>query len=486
MASPASAQTVADSTDLRREVTVGGVVQHARALQRVADRNAGNRSAGSAGYDASASYVARRLRLAAYDVTVQPFEFPYYVERAPSTLARTAPTPRTYESTDFLTMQYSGSGDVTARVQPVDLVLPPTPQPSSTSGCEATDFVGFAAGGVALLQRGTCNLGVKARNALAAGASAVLIFNEGQADRQAVFRGTVSAPISIPVLTLSYAAGQELATLAAAGEVTVNVVTSTVSEMRRTVNVLGDTPAGRADRVVVVGAHLDSVVAGPGINDNGSGTAGILEIAEEMAELRLQPINKVRFAFWGAEELGLLGSTYYVGGLDEAARARIGVNLNFDMLGSPNFVRLVYDGDGSASRPAGPPGSDVVEQVLTRYFASRGLPTEPTEFSGRSDYGPFIAVGIPAGGLFSGAEGVKTAAQASVYGGTAGRAYDPCYHQACDTIANVNRRGLSQLVDGAAHATLTFALRETPVRPGAGTPARAGIAPEYVGSHLAR
>ena len=489
----ASAQTIADSTELRREVTVGGVLQHARALQRVADRNAGNRSAGSPGYDASASYVARRLRLAGYDVTVQPFEFAYYQERAPSRFARTGPTPRTYETpADFDTMQYSGSGDVTARVQPVDLTLPPAPEPTSTSGCEAADFAGFVAGSVALLQRGTCPFGTKAANAVTAGASAVLIFNEGQEGRRDVIVGTLAAPSSVPVLMLSFAAGEELATLAAAGEATVHVVTSTVSETRRTVNVLADTLTGRDDRAVVVGAHLDSVTEGPGINDNGSGTAGILEIAEEMAELDVRPTNTVRFAFWGAEELGLVGSTYYVSRLDEAARAQIGVNLNFDMLGSPNFVRFVYDGDGSASEPAGPPGSGVVEQVLTRYFVSRRLPTEPTPFSGRSDYGPFIAVGIPAGGLFSGAEGVKTEAQATVYGGTAGQPYDACYHQVCDTSANLSSRGLGQLVDGAAHATLTLAERETPVRPGAGARALAGIAPaaapklEYQGSRLAR
>ena len=130
------------------------------------------------------------------------------------------------------------------------------------------------------------------------------------------------------------------------------------------------------------------------------------------------------------------------------------------MLGSPNFVRFVYDGDGSATADpddAGPAGSAEIEQTFLSYFASQGLATAPTAFDGRSDYGPFIAVGIPAGGLFSGAEGIKTAAQAAIFGGVAGEAYDRCYHQACDTISNVNSVGLDQLADGAAHATAVYA-----------------------------
>ena len=153
--------------------------------------------------------------------------------------------------------------------------------------------------------------------------------------------------------------------------------------------------------------------------------------------------------------------------LTEAQLAKIYANLNFDMVGSPNYVRFVYDGngDGSEDAAAGPPGSDTIEEIFTKYFADQGLASEPTAFDGRSDYGPFIAAGIPAGGLFSGAEGIKTAQQAAVYGGTAGVAYDECYHQACDTISNLNSKALSELGDAAAHATLTLALSETGLFP---------------------
>ena len=239
---------------------------------------------------------------------------------------------------------------------------------------------------------------------------------------------------------------------------TVSITTSTENRIARTRNVIAETPGGNADKVIVVGAHLDSVGAGPGINDNGSGSATILEIAEEMSELGITPRQKVRFAFWGAEESGLLGSERYVSSLSEVELSKIYANLNFDMLASPNFARFVYDGDGSLGGVSGPPGSAQIETVFSRYLAGQGLASEPTEFNGRSDYGPFIAVGIPAGGLFSGAEGVKTAEQAQRYGGTAGVAYDACYHQACDDINNLSTRGWGELADAAAHATMTLAM----------------------------
>jgi Zn-dependent M28 family amino/carboxypeptidase len=216
--------------------------------------------------------------------------------------------------------------------------------------------------------------------------------------------------------------------------------------------------------VVVVGAHLDSVGQGPGIQDNGSGSAAILEIALQMAALGIEPRNKVRFAWWSAEESGLVGSQFYVDGLSARDIKDIALNLNFDMIGSPNFVRFVYDGDGSDTPLAGPNGSKNIENVFLDYFGEEGLPTEPTAFDGRSDYGPFIAVGIPAGGLFTGAEGIKTPEQVAIYGGTAGDQYDPCYHLACDTFANVSEVVLDQNSDAAAHAVLTFAMTTSSVK----------------------
>ena len=221
---------------------------------------------------------------------------------------------------------------------------------------------------------------------------------------------------------------------------------------------IAETPGGRADNVVMAGAHLDSVLAGPGINDNGTGSAALLQIGLELADERVR--NKVRLAFWGAEESNLVGSTFYVNQLSFAEQVDIALYLNFDMIGSPNFARFVYDGDDSDGEGAGPGpvGSAQIEALFTGYYDSQGLPSEGTDFSGRSDYGPFIAVGIPAGGLFTGAEGIKTPEQAALYGGTAGIAYDPCYHQACDNLLNVNRTALGQNADAAAFAIGRYAL----------------------------
>jgi Zn-dependent M28 family amino/carboxypeptidase len=432
------------SQQLRDDVTVGGVRAHQQALQNIATMNNGTRASGTPGYAASLTYVIRRLERAGYRPQRQNFEFRTFEELAPATFARVSPDPRTYaEPADFATMDYSGSGDVTATLTPVDLVLPPGAPGSSTSGCETADFAGFPAGTIALLQRGTCDFTVKAQNAQAAGATAAVIFNEGQEGRTETLVGTLQedTTATIPVLGASFAVGSELAGQPGAS---VRITTSTRIEFSTSSNVtaeLAPKNATKAGKVVLLGAHLDSVLEGPGINDNGSGSATILEIAEQMAEDKA-PRNPVRFAFWGAEEAGLVGSTRYVEALSEEEAAKIGLNLNFDMLGSPNFVRFVFDGDGSAFGIAGPPGSDDIEHTFEAYFASQRLASDPTGFTGRSDYKPFIDVGIPAGGLFSGAEGVKTAEQQVRYGGVTGEAYDRCYHQACDTFSNVSARGL--------------------------------------------
>jgi Zn-dependent M28 family amino/carboxypeptidase len=461
-------------TQLARAVTVDGVLKHARAFQRIADRNEGNRASGLPGYDASADYVANRLERAGYEVTRQTFTFPFWRNVTAPTLTQTAPGSTEYETGSFT---YSGSGDVSGAVVPVDLTLPPSPEPSSTSGCEAADFTPApAAPTVALVQRGSCDFAVKVANAVAAGYDAVIIFNEGQPGRTDLVTGTLGAPVDVPVVGLSFADGSALAQTAGAQ---VRVTTQTETDLaRETENVIADLPSrhhrgkghgkgyGRGhdrgkhfaeDEVVVVGAHLDSVTEGPGINDNGSGSGTVLEIAEELAERGFGDLRRpVRFAFWGAEEAGLLGSEHYVASLSPDELASIHANLNFDMLGSPNYVRFVYDGDGSEGGDAGPEGSAQIEEVFTDYFESRGLASEPTDFDGRSDYGPFIAAGIPAGGLFSGAEGVKTPEQAAVYGGTAGEPYDACYHQACDDLSNLSNRALSELGDAAAYATATL------------------------------
>jgi len=488
-AAPAAAVDEVNTKKLRDAVTVNGILGHERVFQRIANQNDGTRASGTPGYAASAAYVKQTLRKAGYSVREQTFTFPFYRELEPAQLEQVSPTPQDYETTTY---DYSATGDVTGVVVPTnDIIIPPTPEPSSSSGCEPEDFTPAPAEpAVALVQRGSCDFVVKVQNAEAAGYDAVIVFNEGQPGRDELFTGTLGGPVDVPVVGLSFADGAALYAQTQAGPVTVHVVTSTEVDVNaQTSNVLADSPGGDPDKVIVVGAHLDSVVEGPGINDNGSGSSTILEIAVQMSKLKINPRQKVRFAFWGAEESGLLGSEHYVDSLSDANLARIYANLNFDMVGSPNYVRFVYDGNGSDSEDAGPPGSAQIEELFTSYFDSQGLASEPTAFDGRSDYGPFILAGIPAGGLFSGAEGVKTPEQAAVYGGTAGEPYDPCYHEACDDITNLNTQALAELGDAAAHAVLTLARTKTGFFPDGSRVARTAVAKadlSHKGSHAVR
>ncbi|HEX2053282.1 MAG TPA: M28 family metallopeptidase [Actinomycetota bacterium] len=451
-----------NSPKLRSAVTVQGIREHLQAFQAIADANGDTRLAGTPGHELSAEYVAERARAAGYNVTIQEFEYLLVGDGSPPVLDRiTAPAESFVDGVDFMSMNYSGSGDVTADVWAVDLLIPSPSDSASTSGCEENDFLGMPAGAIALIQRGTCTFGAKADNAVAAGAVGVIIFNEGTPSRLGVIDGTLNLPLrSIPVVGTTFAVGDNLrnGVLHGSTGVQARLRVDSVAETRTTQNVIAETPEGAADNVVVVGAHLDSVSRGPGINDNGSGSATLLEVAEEMAKVKVR--NQVRFIWFSAEESGLLGSAHYVNSLTPAERGNIALMLNFDMVGSPNFVRFVYDGDTShTTPPAGgaPTASAEIEDVFLDYFAAQGLATEPTAFDGRSDYGPFIAVGIPAGGLFTGAEGIKSPAQAAVYGGTAGAPYDPCYHLACDTMANVSDTALDQMSDAVAHAVITFA-----------------------------
>jgi Zn-dependent M28 family amino/carboxypeptidase len=467
----------------RKAVTVQGIRQHQQAFQGFADAFGGNRvSGGAGGFDASAQYVYDRMAAAGYNVSFQEFTFTFVGDRTPPILEKVSPEPaKAYvDGVDFATMSYSGSGDFTAQVVAVDLVVPAPGPGATTSGCESADFAGFPAGAIALVQRGTCTFRMKAENAQAAGASAAIVFNDGgDAGRTGVIFGTLNPPpMSLPVVGTTFGVGDELRNGVLNGPtgVTARVRTDVIAETRPTRNVIAETDTGDPNRVVVVGAHLDSVSRGPGINDNGSGSGTILEIAEEYAERIAEgevPRNKLRFMWYGAEEFGLIGSTFYVNSLSAAQRDQIELMLNFDMVGSPNFVRFVYDGDNSTFVPpdaqVGPPGSGEIERVFNDYFDSQSLAKEATPFNGRSDYGPFIAQGIPAGGLFTGAEGVKTAEQANVYGGVAGQQYDPCYHLACDTFSGTGTpyalTGLDQMSDATAHAVLLFSRRNFALNP---------------------
>jgi aminopeptidase Y len=441
-APPAACQGRSNNTiaKLLECVDVSGVREHQAAFQAIADANGGTRASGTSGYDESADYVAERMEAAGYDVTIQEFDFVRFTEVTPTILEQVAPAPG--GPLPNVGMTYSGSGDVTAPVT----VVP-------NLGCEAGDFAGFTAGNIALISRGTCTFAIKATNAFNAGAVGVVIYNNIAGD----LNGTLGSgfTLDIPVTGITQALGLQLAGTVG---LELRLAANTLREPGTTSNVLAEKEGKNTDNVVMVGAHLDSVPEGPGINDNGSGSSAILEVAEQMGKVK--PQNTLRFAWWGAEEASLVGSNLYIATISDEEFAKIALYLNFDMVGSPNHVFFVYDGDNSDGVGAGPgpEGSAQIEQKFEDFYNSRSVPFKGTDFDGRSDYQAFILNGIPAGGLFTGAEGIKTAAEVALWGGTAGQQYDPCYHQACDTFGNVNLSALDTNSDAIAYVTLNYAM----------------------------
>ena len=377
------------STDLRKAVTLAGMRTHLVALQRIADASGGNRAAGTAGYRASVRYVQAALARAGLRVRLQSFPYARFavdlVRGRQLTPVRRDLAPRAFE--------YSGSGKVRGRVV------------AAGNGCQTGDFGAEVRGKLALIRRGSCFFAVKAGNAVRAGAAAAIIVNNEAGPLSATL---VEPGIGIPVVGVTREAGSDLAGATAEVEVRAHTVRTTVQ------NVIADSPRARRAPSLVVGGHLDSVTAGAGIDDNGTGVAMLLELAE--ATQRLEPRHRVRFGFWGAEESGLHGSRAYT--RVAANRRDVTGYLNYDMLGAQRYSRQVYRG----------PFAD----VFRRYFAARGLRSETIDIEGRSDHASFDAVGIPTGGLFSGG--------------------DPCYHRRCDRIPNVNLHALDELADAAAHA----------------------------------
>jgi aminopeptidase Y len=421
-------------------VTLDGARAHQLALQQIADANNGIRTSGTPGYDRSVDYAVDVFETAGLDVSVQEFQFQTFISLSQTVLEQVAPPPVGPITNNI--MSYSGSGDVTAPVSTLPVI----------TGCAPGDFAGFAVGHIALISRGACTFALKATNAYNAGAVGVVIYNNAPG----TLNGTLgnSFTLDIPVTSVTQAVGTQLA---ATSGLIMRLKADTFRGIATTANVIAETPWGDPNNVVMSGAHLDSVNAGPGIQDNGSGSAAILEVAENMA--KSNGVNKLRFALWGAEESGLVGSTYYVNNLSQDELDDIAIYLNYDMIGSPNHVFFIYDGDDSdgVGAGAGPAGSAAIEELFESYYTQRGESYKGTDFSGRSDYGPFIAVGIPSGGLFTGAEGIKTFDEAAVWGGTAGVQYDPCYHLGCDTYDNINAAAYDVNVDAVAYAALTYA-----------------------------
>lgn len=430
------------------------IARHQKEFQAIARANGGNRwTLGSGGYQESVDYVVAELRKDGYRPKVVQFNHPFWRETAPAVLNQVTPTPKTYRygdadddgspDVDFITMTYSPTAnlDNVAVIPTTDIVIPPPGGAgSSTSGCEPEDYPAAVAGKVALVMRGTCAFVTKAEVAQSRGAAGVIIFNDGVGPgRQNPVFISDNVDLTIPAVVTSHAVGKELYDAFVAGQnPTVDFQTFGTLQDRFFPQVIAETKHGDHDNVVMLSAHLDSVEDGPGVNDNASGSGALLQIASELAERGRHLRQAVRFGWWGGEEDGLIGSLYYAENLSQREVDKIDAVLNYDMLASPNYIRMIYDGDGSdGGNPPGPPGSGLIEQVHRDWFEHKGLESRTTPFDGRSDYVGFSNRGIPAGGLFSGAEGVKTAEEEAIYGGAAGSWYDPCYHQACDDLTTV-------------------------------------------------
>ncbi len=445
--SPAASGAATEyAATLSKRVTVDAMMGHLTKLQEFANAHDGNRALGTAGYDASVDYVAKTLRDKGFDVQTPEFEVRLpFAEEPQLTVGGVAIAAKPLEFT-IGTPDGGVSGPlVAARVE-------------DSPGCTASDYDGLPVqGAVVLVDRGTCQFSMKQSVAAERGAVAMIVANNEDGDEMGGTLGEKTNP-KIPVISITKASGERLR--AAPGNTTIKLKAGVRVEHTR--NVIAQTKTGSSADVVMVGAHLDSVPEGPGINDNGSGVAAVLETALQMGPS--PPVqNAVRFGFWGAEELGLLGSNNYVESLDVDQLKDIALYMNFDMLGSPNPGYFTYDGDQSAppdpreANPRVPEGSAGIERNFVAYLKDAGKTAQDTSFEGRSDYDGFAKAGVPAGGLFSGAEDKMTREQAELWDGKADEPFDPNYHKKTDTLDHIDRTSLEIQGAGVAYVVGIYA-----------------------------
>jgi Zn-dependent M28 family amino/carboxypeptidase len=433
------------AASLRGRVTTDAMMAHLTKLQDIANANGNTRAVGTPGYDASVDYVVGKLRDKGFDVqTVQFDARVFHSDPGSVTVADKKFDARALEFA-LATPPVGVTGPLVA--VPVD----------ASPGCNASDYDNLPINGaVVLVDRGTCPFAQKENAAVQRGAVAMVIADNVVEEHMGGTLGETT-DVKIPVVSVTKSDGALLRTTV--GPATVKLSAETKTMQAR--NVIAQTKTGLTSDVVMAGAHLDSVPEGPGINDNGSGVAAVLETALQLGSSP-EVHNAVRFGFWGAEELGLIGSRKYVESLDVDALKDIALYLNFDMLASPNPGYFTYDGDQSMpldkrGSPVVPEGSAGIERSLAAYLNSAGKTPQDTSFDGRSDYDGFTLAGIPSGGLFSGAENKKTQEQAKLWGGAADQPFDPNYHKSTDTLDHIDRTELGINGGGVAYATGLYA-----------------------------
>ncbi|KAF2002514.1 putative leucine aminopeptidase 2 [Amniculicola lignicola CBS 123094] len=411
------------SKELQKTVTADDLLKGSKALESFAYSTAErNRLMGSIGHNKTVDYLKKELEKLGgyYDIKLEPFSSLTSIVKGNLSINGVPEDP-------YGIYDYSPAGDVTAPLKVV-----------ANYGCNAADYPDLT-GFIALVARGGCDFGLKSALAGAHNAVGALIYNnipDGAASGTLVAPPRPEGPY-VPTIGILQARGLGFAAAIGGGDtVTANInVYSSVIDTSYTNNVIATTKCGNKDTVLMLGAHSDSVIAGPGINDDGSGVIGILNIAKNLAKYKVN--NAVRFGWWSGEEEGELGSYYYLEHASAEELAGIRAYLNFDMIASPNFYHAIYDGDGSAFNKTGPTGSAEIEKLFEDFFKSKGENSTATAFDGRSDYAPFIEAGIPAGGTFTGAEYLKTTDEVAQFGGVAGVAYDVNYHGPGDNVANL-------------------------------------------------
>ncbi|KPM42616.1 Aminopeptidase Y [Neonectria ditissima] len=436
---------VIDTKALQKLISADNLEAHAKSFYDIAksgeaEYNHPTRVIGSLGHVGTLSYVTDELAKLGdyYSVSKQPFP---------------AVSGNVFESRLVLGSEVPkdaspmGLTPPTANRQPVygDLVV------VANDGCDESDYPKNVTGNIALIQRGTCPFGTKSGNAGKAGAVAAIVYNTDDDE----VHGTLGTPSPYHIATfgLSGKDGKAIVKRINGGE-KIDSIAYIDAEVKTisTTNIIAQTRDGDPDNCVMLGGHSDSVAEGPGINDDGSGSISVLEIATQLTKFKVN--NCVRFAWWAGEEEGLLGSDHYVEVLPKEENKKIRLFMDYDMMASPNFAYQIYN----ATNDESPAGSEELRNLYVDWYEDQGLNYTFIPFDGRSDYDGFIRGGIPAGGIATGAEGIKTKKEVEQFGGKAGDWYDPCYHQLCDDLSNLNYTAWVVNTKLIAHSVATYAL----------------------------